>query len=152
MVLWYNSLKNRKRMLLFPYVREIPLLRKLHKNMASGRKKRRYNSYMGEISPAVPNLLERDFHADKPNKKWVTDITEFGIPAGKVYFSPIIDCFDDFVVSWSIGTSLDAELVNSMLDGGAACLTKNKHPQFYIPIAMATIAGLAGSHVLIRMV
>ena len=77
---------------------------------------------MGEISPAVPNLLERDFHADKPNKKWVTDITEFGIPAGKVYFSPIIDCFDGLVVSWSIATSPDAELVNSMLDGGAACL------------------------------
>lgn len=76
--------QEQKRMRLFPYVREIPLLRKLHKNMASGRKKRRYNSYMGEISPAVPNLLEPDFHADKPNKKWVTDITEFDIPAGSM--------------------------------------------------------------------
>jgi len=93
-----------------------------------GKKKRRYNSYFGEISPAVPNLLARDFHADKPNEKWVTDLTEFLIPAGKVYLSPILDCFDGLVVSWSIGTSPDAELVNSMLDEGVACLSDDEHP------------------------
>ena len=93
-----------------------------------GKKKRRYNSYLGEISPAVPNLLARDFHADKPNEKWVTDLTEFQIPAGKVYLSPILDCFDGLVVSWSIGTSPDAELVNSMLDEGATCLSDDEHP------------------------
>ena len=93
-----------------------------------GKKKRRYNSYLGEISPAVPNLLARDFHADKPNEKWVTDLTEFQIPAGKVYLSPILDCFDGLVVSWSIGTSPDAELVNSMLDEGVACLSDDEHP------------------------
>eukprot|EP01030_Chromulinospumella_sphaerica_P000093 gene93-96_t len=43
------------------------------------------------------------------------DITEFQIPAGKVYLSPIIDYFDGMVVSWTIGTSPDAELVNTML-------------------------------------
>jgi len=37
-------------------------------------------------------------------------------PAGKVYLSPIIDCYDGMVVSWVIGTSPDAELVNTMLD------------------------------------
>jgi len=93
-----------------------------------GKKKRRYNSYMGEISPAAPNLLERDFHADKPNEKWVTDLTEFGIPSGKVYLSPIMDCFDGMVVSWTIGTSPDAELVNSMLDEGVSCLSEGEHP------------------------
>ena len=44
----------------------------------------KYNSYKGEISPAVENLLNRDFKADKPNEKWLTDITEFGLPEGKV--------------------------------------------------------------------
>ena len=34
----------------------------------------------------------------------------------KVYLSPIIDCFDGLVISWSIGTHPDAELVNTMLD------------------------------------
>ena len=79
-------------------------------------KRRRYGSYMGEISPAPENLLNRDFSAGAPNEKWLTDITEFQIPAGKVYLSPMIDCFDDMVVSWSIGTRPDAELVNTMLD------------------------------------
>jgi putative transposase len=80
------------------------------------RKRRRYGSYMGEISPAPDNLLNRDFSASTPNEKWLTDITEFQIPAGKVYLSPMIDCFDGMVVSWSIGTRPDAELVNTMLD------------------------------------
>ena len=80
------------------------------------RKRRRYGSYMGEISPAPDNLLKRDFSACAPNTKWLTDITEFQIAAGKVYLSPMIDCFDGMVVSWSIGTRPDAELVNTMLD------------------------------------
>jgi transposase InsO family protein len=79
-------------------------------------KRRRYGSYMGEIGPAPENLINRDFQAVAPNVKWLTDITEFQLPAGKVYLSPMIDCFDGLVVSWSIGTRPDAELVNSMLD------------------------------------
>lgn len=71
---------------------------------------------MGEISPAPDNLINRDFRAAAPNEKGLTDITEFQIPAGKVYLSPMIDCFDGMVVSWSISTRPDAELVNSMLD------------------------------------
>lgn len=51
-----------------------------------------------------------------PNEKWLTDITELQMPAGKVNLSPRIDCFDGMVVSWTIGTSPDAELVNTMLD------------------------------------
>ena len=78
--------------------------------------RRRHGSYLGEISPAPENLLNRDFHSEAPNQKWLTDITEFHIPAGKVYLSPIIDCFDGLVVSWTVGTSPDAELVNAMLD------------------------------------
>jgi transposase InsO family protein len=79
-------------------------------------KRRRYRSYIGEISPAPENIINRDFHAVAPNEKWLTDISEFQIPAGKVYLSPMIDCFDGMVVSWSIGTSPDAKLVNTMLD------------------------------------
>lgn len=84
--------------------------------IAATSKRRRYGSYMGDISPAPDNVLNRDFSASAPNEKWLTDITEFQIPAGKVYLSPVIDCFDGMVVSWSIGTSPNAELVNTMLD------------------------------------
>ena len=85
-------------------------------------KRRRYRSYIGEISPAPENIINRDFHAEAPNEKWLTDISEFRIPAGKVYLSPIIDCFDGMVVSWSIGASPDAKLVNTMLDAAIETL------------------------------
>lgn len=88
-------------------------------------KRRRYGSYMGEISPAPENILNRDFSATAPNEKWLTDITEFPLPAGKVYLSPMIDCFDGMVVSWSIGTRPDAELVNAMLDTAIASVAQD---------------------------
>ena len=72
--------------------------------------RKKYSSYKGEISPEVPNLLQRDFHALAPNQKWLTDLTEFALPAGKVYLSPVIDCFDGLVQSWTIGTSPNANL------------------------------------------
>ncbi len=94
----------------------------------SSRKRRRYNSYKGEITPAVDNIINRDFHADAPNEKWLTDITEFQIPAGKAYLSPMIDCFDGMAVSWTIGTSPDADLVNTMLDTAIAGLSESERP------------------------
>ena len=91
-------------------------------------RRRKFNSYKGEISPEVANVINRDFHADKPNVKWLTDITEFHIPAGKIYLSPIIDCFDGLPVSWTIGTSPNAELVNRMLDEAISVLKEGEHP------------------------
>ena len=76
----------------------------------------------------MDNVVDRNFHADEPNKKWLTDITEFQLPAGKAYLSPIIDCFDGLVVSWTIGTSPDAELVNTMLDAAIAGLAEGERP------------------------
>jgi len=90
--------------------------------------RKKYSSYKGEISPKIPNLLQRNFHAEMPNKKWLTDITEFRLSAGKVYLSPIIDCFDGMVVSWTAGTSPDAELVNGMLDCAIDTLDENSKP------------------------
>lgn len=92
------------------------------------KKKRKYNSYKGEITPAVENVIDRNFHADLPNEKWLTDITEFHIPDGKIYLSPVIDCFDGLPVSWTIGTSPDAELANTMLDCAIGTLNPDEHP------------------------
>lgn len=88
-------------------------------------RRRRYGSYAGEIGPAPDNLINRDFRAAAPNEKWLTDITEFQIPAGKGYLSPIIDCFDGLVISWSIGTRPDAELVNTMLDAAVETMSSS---------------------------
>ena len=89
---------------------------------------RKYNSYKGGTFPDVPNLINRDFHMDRPNQKWLTDNTEFHIPAGKIYLSPNIDCFDGLPVAWSIGTLPNAELVNTMLDTASSTLAANEHP------------------------
>ena len=105
------------------------------------RSKRKYKSYMGEITPAADNMIERNFRADTPNSKWLTDLTEFHIPAGKIYLSPIVDCFDGMIVSWSIGVSPSAELVNTMLDEAISCLGNNEHPIIHIgqglPLSLA---------------
>lgn len=92
------------------------------------KKTAKYNSYGGELTPAAPNELERDFSAEKPNCKWLTDITEFAIPAGKVYLSPIVDCFDGLLVTWKIGVSPDAALVNTMLDDAISKLSPTEKP------------------------
>lgn len=92
------------------------------------KRRNRYNSYKGEISPSVPNILERNFHSDAPNHKWVTDITEFAIPAGKVFLSSIVDCFDGLLPAWKISTVPDANMVNGMLDDAINSLYANEHP------------------------
>ena len=59
--------------------------------------------------------------------KWLTDITEFQLPAGKVYLSPTIDRFDGLVVSWSIGTRPDADRVNTMLDAAVETVADSEN-------------------------
>jgi hypothetical protein len=85
------------------------------------RKRRRYGSYMGEISPAPDNLLNRDFSACAPNEKWLTDITEFLIPAGKVYVSPMIDA--------SMASSLAGRLARvQMPNSSTRCWMRRSRP------------------------
>ena len=92
------------------------------------RSRRRYSSYSGEHTPAPANLVARNFHAEAPNRLWVTDITEFHVKAGKVYLSPVIDCFDGMPVAWSIGTRPDAALADTMLERACASLRAGEHP------------------------
>lgn len=105
----------------------------LHAKVA---KKKRYSSYEGEVSKAPENTCldengKHDFSADKPNELWITDISEFGIVQGKVYLSPIIDCFDGMPISWSCGTSPNAELANSSLIDACKQLKSNECPRIH---------------------
>src|SRR5690606_16759037 len=110
-------------------------------------RRRRFSAYAGDPTPAVENLLNRNFHAAAPNTKWLTDLTEIHIPAGKVYISPIVDCFDGLVVSWTIGTRPDAKLVNTMLDHAVETLRPGEHPIIHSDRG-AHIGGPAGFGVL----
>lgn len=96
--------------------------------IVKGRSARKNCSYKGEISPEVPNVIQRNLGADKPNQKWLTDVTEFSIPAGKVYLFPIIDCYDGMPVAWNISYKPDARLENIMLDSATRFITQDVHP------------------------
>jgi len=61
------------------------------------------------------NVLDRDFTAEAPNRKWATDITYLPTTAGWVYLAVVLDLFSRKVVGWSIGDSLATELVSNAL-------------------------------------
>ena len=63
---------------------------------------KKYKSYKGEQGKIAPNLLQRNFKAEAPNQKWATDITEFNISGKKLYLSPIIDLFNQEIISYEL--------------------------------------------------
>ena len=80
------------------------------------------------------NLLDRNFHADKPNEKWLTDVTEFkwyeGIEVRKVYLSAILDLFDRRIVSYVVSEHNDNPLVFKTFDK-AVTANPEAHPLFH---------------------
>ena len=81
------------------------------------RAKRKYNSYKGEVGEVAPNLLERHFKTNQPNRKWVTDVTEFKVNDQKLYLSPILDLFNGEVVSYNLSRHPNFKRITDMLEG-----------------------------------
>lgn len=77
---------------------------------------KKYHSYKGEVGKIAPNLLNRDFRTEKPNQKWVTDVTEFSLFGEKLYLSPILDLHSRDLVSYTISDRPVLNMVTSMLD------------------------------------
>lgn len=77
---------------------------------------KKYRSYKGEVGKIAPNLLNRDFHAERPNQKWVTDVTEFSLFGQKLYLSPILDLHNGYLVSYTISERPVLSMVTTMLD------------------------------------
>ncbi len=78
-------------------------------------RKKKYRSYKGNTGKIAPNILERDFKADKPNQKWVTDVTEFALLGEKLYLSPVIDLFNGEIISYNIAHSANLQQTMDML-------------------------------------
>ena len=80
------------------------------------------------------NVLNRDFHADKPDEKWLTDVTEFkwyeGIEKHKIYLSAILDLYDRRIVAFVIRDSNDNPLVYDTFDAAVAA-NPDAHPIFH---------------------
>ena len=77
---------------------------------------KKYRSYKGEIGKVAPNIINRNFHANSPNQKWTTDITEFSLFGKKLYLSPILDMYNGEIVSYSISEHPVLGQVMDMLD------------------------------------
>ena len=63
---------------------------------------KKYVSYRGEQGKIAQNILQRNFKADRPQQKWVTDITEFKVKDKKLYLSPIMDLFNGEIISFTL--------------------------------------------------
>ena len=85
----------------------------------------KYNSYKGDVERIAPNLLERDFKADKPNQKWVTDVTEFALFGIKLYLSPIIDLYNGEVISYNLSRHPNLAQTTDMLEKAFAKISDN---------------------------
>ena len=75
----------------------------------------RYRSYKGDVGRIATNILERDFTAQAPNRKWATDVTEFKIGDKKAYLSPILDMYNGEIISYTISDSPDLRMVMNMV-------------------------------------
>ena len=91
------------------------ILRVMNKfNLLSVVRRRKYRNYGNHIH-RYPNLLNRDFHADKPNQKWVTDISYIHTGQGVLYLSVIRDLFDNSIVAHKTSTTQNIQLVLSTI-------------------------------------
>ena len=75
---------------------------------------KKYRSYRGQQA-YVSNILARQFRAQRPNQKWVTDVTEFNVRGEKLYLSPVMDLFNGEIVSYTMQKQPHFSLVSSML-------------------------------------
>ena len=77
---------------------------------------KKYKSYKGKVGEIAPYILDRNFIAEAPNEKWVTDITEFKLFGEKLYLSPVLDLFNGEIITYTIGFIPTYSLVSEMLE------------------------------------
>ena len=77
---------------------------------------KKYRSYKGEVGKTAPNLLNRNFYVEKPNQKWVTDVTEFSLFGQKIYLAPFLDLHNGYPVSYTISERPVLSMVTTMLE------------------------------------
>ncbi len=86
-------------------------------NIHGKQRRSKYRSYKGEIGKIAPNILNREFEALEPFEKLSTDVTEFNVCDDKVYLSPIIDLYNNEVLSYAISLSPNFHQTREMLQG-----------------------------------
>ena len=97
------------------------------------KRRRRYSSYAGESGVAPPNLTilkdgTHNFSASRPNKLWLTDVTQFALGEDRLYLSAVIDAFDGKPIGWQTSKSPTAEMADASLLMACSQLGKGEHP------------------------
>lgn len=91
------------------------LMKSINLTSVIRKKKKKYVYSLPQVT--AENILNRKFTADRPNEKWLTDVTEFKLTTGKkAYLSAILDLNDNSIVSYVVGTSNNNKLVFDTLD------------------------------------
>lgn len=80
---------------------------------------------MGRVAP---NLLRRQFDAQRPNQKWVTDVTEFNVNGQKLYLSPVMDLYNGEIVAFQMARRPCFELVSGMVKKAISRLGGSDRP------------------------
>lgn len=89
---------------------------------------KKYKSYRGGLSSVAPNILARQFQANRPNLKWVTDVTEFNVRGDKLYLSPVMDLYNGEIVAYDTARTAQMPLVSNMLERALRKLGKHQTP------------------------
>ena len=79
-------------------------------------RKVKYHSYKGEVGKTAPNVIDRNFVAERPYQKLATDVTQMTVGGHKIYLSPILDMCDGEILSYTIAEAPNLEMVVSMLN------------------------------------
>lgn len=94
-------------------------------------RQKKYKSYRGQPGRIADNKIERNFTAERPNEKWVTDVTEFKVAGEKLYLSPVLDLYNGEIVAYQVDTSPHYELVGKMLEQALLGLPQGAKPMVH---------------------
>ena len=100
-------------------------------NLKSLVRPKRYQSYKGQVGRVADHLLCRNFEANRPHEKWVTDVTEFNIRGEKIYLSPILDLYNQEIVSYEVDARPHYSMVQKMLDAAINRLNPSQFPMIH---------------------
>lgn len=89
---------------------------------------KKYRSWKGDVGKVAPNLLQRNFDAEKANEKWVTDVTEFAVDGKKLYLSPVLDLYNREIIAYSMSERPRMQMINSMLAQAMSRLGERDKP------------------------
>ena len=89
------------------------LMNKFH--LTAKKHPQKYHSYQGHIGAVADNLINRNFVAEAPNRKWTTDVSQFSFSWGKCYLSPIMDMYNNEIVGFDLSRHANYEQIERML-------------------------------------